>query len=94
MTSLAAQYAGQFVDVGTRAAGGPVQAGQPYIVGEVGPELFVPSQSGAIVPNHSMGGSTTVYINYTPTFSTASLQEIEAFVPVVERSMRQIQGFS
>jgi len=33
------------------AEGGPVTAGAPYIVGEKGPELFVPGQSGAIVPN-------------------------------------------
>jgi hypothetical protein len=33
-----------------RAAGGPVRAGQPYIVGERRPELFVPNQSGRIVP--------------------------------------------
>ncbi len=38
-----------------RAAGGPVSAGQPYIVGEVGPELFVPPASGSIVPNHALG---------------------------------------
>jgi hypothetical protein len=34
-----------------RAAGGPVTAGRGYLVGEEGPELFVPSMSGAIVPN-------------------------------------------
>jgi len=34
-----------------RAAGGPVAAGSPYIVGEAGPELFVPSSSGSILPN-------------------------------------------
>jgi hypothetical protein len=34
-----------------KAAGGPVNSGQPYVVGEKGPELFVPSQSGMIVPN-------------------------------------------
>ncbi|MNM87653.1 Lambda phage tail tape-measure protein [compost metagenome] len=39
-----------------RAAGGPVNAGQPYIVGEVGPELFVPPGSGNIVPNSALGG--------------------------------------
>lgn len=39
-----------------RAAGGPVAAGQPYIVGEVGPELFVPPASGSIVPNNALGG--------------------------------------
>lgn len=40
-----------------RAAGGPVSAGQPYIVGEVGPELFVPPASGNIVPNGALGGA-------------------------------------
>ena len=34
-----------------RAAGGPVRAGTPYVVGERGPEMFVPSVSGTIVPN-------------------------------------------
>ena len=33
------------------AQGGPVQEGQPYVVGEEGPEMFVPNQSGTIVPN-------------------------------------------
>jgi hypothetical protein len=33
------------------AAGGPVSAGSPYLVGERGPELFVPSTSGTVVPN-------------------------------------------
>jgi TP901 family phage tail tape measure protein len=33
-----------------RAIGGPVSAGQPYMVGERGPELMVPYQSGSIIP--------------------------------------------
>ena len=33
-----------------RALGGPTMAGQPYTVGERGPELFVPYQSGTIIP--------------------------------------------
>lgn len=45
-----------------RAAGGPVAAGTPYIVGEEGAELFVPSSSGQIVPNHALGGSINVYL--------------------------------
>lgn len=40
-----------------RAMGGPVSSGRPYIVGEVGPELFVPSSSGNITPNSALGGS-------------------------------------
>ena len=47
-----------------RAAGGPVMAGSPYIVGEKGPELFVPGRSGGIVPNDSLGmGSANVVVN-------------------------------
>jgi len=34
-----------------RAAGGPVYAGRPYVVGEAGPELFYPKQRGAIAPS-------------------------------------------
>jgi hypothetical protein len=45
-----------------RAAGGPVMGGQPYIVGEIGPELFIPGQSGTIVPNHALGGGATYNI--------------------------------
>lgn len=40
-----------------RAAGGPVSYNEPYIVGEEGPELFVPSRSGSIVPNGAGGMS-------------------------------------
>ncbi|MCE7996421.1 MAG: phage tail tape measure protein [Roseivirga sp.] len=41
---------------GFRADGGPVALGKSYIVGERGPEVFTPSQSGQIIPNHSLGG--------------------------------------
>jgi len=34
-----------------RASGGPVASGVPYIVGERGPEVFVPKLAGRIVPN-------------------------------------------
>jgi phage-related protein len=39
-----------------RQHGGPVRARTPYIVGEAGPELFVPNQSGRI---HTAGTTTT-----------------------------------
>ena len=38
------------------AAGGTPPVGRPSLVGEKGPELFVPSSSGIIVPNHKLGG--------------------------------------
>jgi hypothetical protein len=37
-----------------RAAGGPVSQNSMYMVGERGPELFVPRTSGTIVPNHAL----------------------------------------
>ena len=43
-------------DARARARGGPVGAGRPYMVGERGPELFVPSRSGRIEPHGSSGG--------------------------------------
>lgn len=44
-----------------RAEGGPVSAGQPYIVGERGPEWFVPGRSGTVLPNGTApGGGTTI----------------------------------
>ena len=43
-----------------KAAGGPVVGGRPYIVGEVGPELFVPSVSGSITPNNALGGGKVI----------------------------------
>lgn len=42
---------------GARAAGGPVDGGVPYLVGEKGPELFVPSSNGAITPNAALGAA-------------------------------------
>lgn len=38
-----------------RAMGGPVQGGSGYIIGENGPEVFVPWTSGTVVPNHKLG---------------------------------------
>jgi len=43
---------------GFRAAGGPVDVGRSYVVGENGPERFVPSVAGTIQPNGSSGGGT------------------------------------
>jgi len=52
----------QNTNLTARASGGPVSAGAPYLVGEEGPELFVPRSSGAIVPNAAIagGGGTQV----------------------------------
>ena len=46
-----------------RALGGPVSRNQPYLVGERGPEMFVPGAQGNIVPNNAMGGGASVTVN-------------------------------
>jgi len=46
------------------AKGGMVSANKPYIVGEMGAELFVPSSGGRIVPNNQLGsGGGNIFIN-------------------------------
>ncbi len=55
---------------GARAMGGNVGTGGAYLVGERGPELFVPNTAGTVVSNESMGGrmgETNVNFNITAT---------------------------
>ena len=56
-----------FSPIMTAANGGPVGMRQPYLVGEKGPELFVPNQSGNIIPNHDLagvgGGNMNIVVN-------------------------------
>ena len=63
--------------VGTRATGGPVSAGKPYIVGERGPELIVPSSSGNVIPNHELGGGSSP-VSVTLNISTGVSQTVRA----------------
>lgn len=55
---------------GKRAFGGPVTAGTPYLVGERGPEVFMPSSHGRIIPNGALqsGGNMGVYVQPSPYF--------------------------
>lgn len=53
----AVSFLGEFFKgFGGRAMGGPVSSNTPYMVGERGPELFVPNGAGSIVPNNKLGG--------------------------------------
>ena len=59
--------------LGARAAGGPVAGGSPYLVGEKGPELFVPGTGGSVVPTNdlrsamSSGGSPVLNMSFQST---------------------------
>lgn len=70
VTDFANGIVGSFFG-GARANGGPVSASTPYLVGESGPELFIPNSSGTIEPNHRMGGGG-VTINMTVTTPDAN----------------------
>lgn len=45
-------------EVEPRAEGGPVQSNKPFLVGEEGPEIFVPASGGEIVPNDQLVSNT------------------------------------
>jgi phage-related minor tail protein len=61
-----------------QATGGPVSAGSPYLVGERGPELMIPSRSGTIIPNNKLGGGGGVVVNQTINVSTGVQQTVRA----------------
>lgn len=75
--------AGMPIDPAAKAHGGPVAGGTPYIVGERGPELFVPQSSGRIVPNSQLGGGSVT--NYV-TINTAA--DPNAVVQAVKQYLR------
>ena len=78
---------------GSRAAGGPVSAGRAYTVGESGPETFVPTGAGSIVP--STGATNITYnINAVDASSFRSLvaSDPEFMFAVTEQGRRRQPG--
>ena len=68
-----------FSGINLRANGGPVSAGSPYIVGERGPELFMPRSSGSIYPNDAMGmGGANIVVNVDASGSSAQGDNAQA----------------
>jgi hypothetical protein len=59
------------------ASGGSPPVGVPSMVGENGPELFVPNQSGTIIPNNKLGGGTMMVTNVF-NISTGVTQTVRA----------------
>jgi phage-related protein len=70
---------------GNRAMGGSVSANTAYVVGERGPELFVPQGSGTIVPNNRMGGGGTT-INLTVNGAIDAEGTARTIIDVLNRS--------
>jgi lambda family phage tail tape measure protein len=60
---------------GMRAMGGSVGAGNSYLVGEMGAEVFTPNTNGYITPNNQLGGSTNVVVNVNMAEGTTSASD-------------------
>jgi len=70
---------------GGRANGGPVSRGTSYVVGERGPELFVPNTSGKIIPNGGAGGRGNT-INLTVNGAIDAEGTARTIIDVLNRS--------
>jgi len=81
---------------GILAEGGPAAMNRPYIVGERGPELFIPSSNGQMVPNSGLGGGGNVTYNISAV-DALSFKQMLAKDPtflhaVAEQGRRTIPG--
>jgi hypothetical protein len=78
---------GGMVNIPGLATGGPASAGRPYLVGERGPELFVPGSNGNVVPNNAMGGNSyTINVNAGVGDPRAIGQQIVEYVKKFEQA--------
>jgi len=77
-----------------KASGGPVTSGSPYVVGEKGPELFVPNSSGSIIPNSKMGsgssGASGTNVNIT--YNIASGVSRSDLAPILEQQRKLLKA--
>ena len=67
-----------FFSGGGKAIGGSVQSGKPYMVGERGAEMFVPNQSGSIIPSNRLGGGGGTVVNQVINITTGVQQTVRA----------------
>jgi lambda family phage tail tape measure protein len=77
-TGAGSMFELQNAGAGAFADGGSPPVGQASLVGERGPELFVPRTAGTIIPNNqlsNMGGTTMVTNNYINAIDTKSFED-------------------
>lgn len=85
-----------FAGLPGRATGGPVAPGQAYLVGERGPELFVPTASGRVETGAgsgagSAGGAVTINVNVAQSAASPAIMQKSArqVAQAVRRSLEQ-----
>jgi hypothetical protein len=76
------------------ANGGPITGGQPAIVGERGPELFVPGTSGRIISNSAMksNGGTPLTSGVTVNYHIAAGVTRAELVPILETERKRLKA--
>lgn len=74
---------GAIMGMGKKAIGGPVTGGKPYLVGEKGPELVVPSRNANIIPNNQLGGGGVTVIQNNTFGAGVSRAEVNAMLPKI-----------
>jgi hypothetical protein len=80
---------------GVRQHGGPVTGSEPYLVGERGPELFVPAQSGYVISNADMSrlvsGMSNTHNYNIPIQSTGNTNTDAQLVGAVASVLRRME---
>ena len=94
ITEPLAKGIGGFINAMFRADGGPVTSGRPYVVGERGPELFVPANSGKIIPNSAMrsGGGSPAMGGVTINYNIASGVSRSELAPILESERKRLKA--
>lgn len=91
VTQPLAKGIGTFLS-GMRADGGPVNAGGAYMVGEKGPELFVPGASGSIIPNGATSGGGKSGPSVNVTYNIASGVSRADLAPILEQERKRLKA--
>jgi len=85
--AISSGISGMFVgggDIGAFASGGRPPVGQISLVGERGPELFVPDQAGTVLPNDTFGGVTVnQHFNFSANTPAAARDAVFAAAPTL-----------
>lgn len=92
---LAAGLGDFFSKLTGKAVGGPVSANTPYVVGEKGPELFIPrGTSGTIIPNHQMGNASMSPVGggINITYNIASGVSRAELAPLLEQERKRLKA--
>jgi phage-related minor tail protein len=81
---------------GFKESGGYTMSGNAYVVGEKGPEIFMPQTAGSIIPNHSLGGgggqgTTNIYVEATDanSFRRSSGQIATSYANAMNRNLKR-----